>query len=174
MDILDIIIIVLVIIGFILGFKDGAIRKVIGFIGFIAAIYLAISFAGVLGPVMQSVFSIEEYYLAEIIAGIIIFVLIIVVTALIKRIVHPHDKVNNKINQIIGGAMGIFQILFFLSAVLFLLNIFDVPNTKTRSNSLFYKPVYGIIPKAVDVIKKVSTDPKLKIKQYIRDKDTTK
>jgi hypothetical protein len=91
-----------------------------------------------------------------------------------KRVVHPFDKINNLFNQIIGGVVGIIQILYFLSAILFLLNIFNVPSKKVTNGSIFYGPVYGIIPSTIDLIKNYTPETKKIIKEYINDKDSVK
>ena len=72
MILLDALIIIGVIIGFILGFKDGFVRKLIGIVGFILAVVAAVFFAGKLGQLIESLLRIE-YYLSEIIGGLIIF-----------------------------------------------------------------------------------------------------
>ena len=137
MNLLDIIIALIAVIGFILGYKDGFIRKLIGLIGFGLGIFLAVKFAGELGKILEKIFGIE-FYLSEIIAGIIIFLLIIFLSSVIKRVVHPFDKVNNLINQIVGGAIGAVQLLFFVSALLFLMNIFNAPFKEVKRVSLFF------------------------------------
>ncbi|MCZ7612947.1 MAG: CvpA family protein [Ignavibacteriaceae bacterium] len=144
MILLDILIIAGVIIGFILGFKDGFIRKLVGLIGFILAVVAAVFFAGKLGLFIESLFRIE-YYLAEIIGGIFIFISIMTLFVFLKRVVHPFDKVNNLINQIAGGVVGALQILFFLSVIFIVLNIFDLPDNKTKKESLLYTPTLNVI-----------------------------
>ncbi len=173
MNIVDLIIFIIVVIGFILGFKDGFIRKLIGFIGFIAAIFLAIKYSSQLGKILENTFAIE-YYLSELIAGVIIFVGIIIIFVILKRVVHPYDKVNNLVNQLVGGFMGMIQILFFLSAALYILNIFNVPSNNSKKSSLVYKPVYNIIPASIDLVSRYTPDAKNRIKDYINDKDTLK
>jgi len=173
LNILDIIIFVVVVAGFILGYKDGFVRKVIGLIGFGLAVFLAIKFSDLSGRYIENLFGIE-FYLSEIIGGILIFLLIIFATSVLKRIVHPFDKINNLLNQIIGGVVGIIQILYFLSAVLFLLNIFNFPSQKVTDSSLFYKPVYSIIPATIEIIKNYTPETKKIIKEYINDKDSVK
>lgn len=171
MNLVDLIILIIALIGFALGYKDGFIRKLVGFIGFILAVYLSIQFASMLGKALENVFGIE-YYLSELIAGAAIFILIIVVFAVLKRLIHPHDKVNNLVNQIIGGIIGMLQILFFLSAALYILNVFNVPSNNSKKNSLTYKPVYGIIPATIDLVSNYTPDAKKRIKDYINDKDS--
>lgn len=173
MNLVDLIIFVIALIGFILGFKDGFVRKLIGFIGFVLAIFLAIKFAPQLGKILEETFAIE-YYLSELIAGAIIFIGIIIVFAILKRVVHPYDKINNLVNQVIGGLMGTIQILFFLSAALYILNIFNVPSNDAKKGSLVYKPVFNIIPASIDLVSMYTPDAKKRIKEYINDKDTLK
>lgn len=171
MNLIDLIIFIIAAIGFILGFKDGFIRKVIGFAGFILAVVLAINFASDLGRYMEEVLGME-YYLSELIAGIAVFTLTIFLFAVLKRIIHPFDKVNNIINQLIGGAVGMIQILFFLSAALYLFNIFNIPSDSTKKNSLIYGSVYNIIPGTIDLLSDYTPDAKKRIKDYINEKDT--
>jgi uncharacterized membrane protein required for colicin V production len=151
MSILDIIIIVVLLIGFILGYKDGFVRKIVGLIGFGAAIFLAVYFSDDLGRVLESVFGIE-IYLASIFAGLLIFWCVILIFAVLKRIVHPFDKVNNVANRLVGGAVGLIQIAFILSGVFFLLKIFSIPGKDGADSSFLYERVYNIIPDTVSYI----------------------
>jgi len=171
LNILDFILIIIVIIGFILGFKDGFVRKLIGLIGFVLAVFLAVYFASEFGKIIESSLDIE-IYLAEIIAGTSIFLMVILIFAIIKRWIHPFDKVNNLINQLLGGFVGTIQIIFFLSAVLFLLNIFNVPDKSTKSSSLLYEKIYKVIPYTIDYLNRFTPDTKEKVKEYIKDKDS--
>ena len=115
-----------------------------------------------------------EIYLAKIIGGLAIFLAIMVLTSILKRIIHPFDKVNNLINQIIGGIVGTLQILVFLSALFFLLNVFNIPGKETADNSLLYKPVYNVIPFAIDHIRNYTPEPKKIIKKIVDDQDSLK
>jgi len=171
LNLVDIIVFIIAFVGFILGFKDGFIRKIIGFTGFILAVYLAIKFASGLGKYMENVLGIE-YYLSELIAGAVIFIGTIILFAILKRVIHPFDKVNNLINQIIGGVIGLIQILFFLSAALYILNIFSVPSESAKKSSMIYSPVYNIIPGTINLLSDYTPDAKKRIKDYINDKDT--
>ncbi len=171
MNLIDIIIAVVAAVGFILGFKDGFVRKLIGLIGFGAAIFLSVKFAVPFGKIIVKITGIE-IYLSEIIGGIIIFFGVIFVFAIIKRLVHPFDKVNNLINQILGGVVGTVQILFFLSAVFFLMNIFNAPSKQATKDSFLYKKVYNIIPYTINYLNSYTPKTKELIKNYINEKDT--
>jgi membrane protein required for colicin V production len=169
---IDIIILVVFLLGFILGYKDGFVRKLIGLAGLIIAIYFSILLAKGLGRTIESILDIE-YYLAEMLAGILIFLLIILLFSILKRVVHPHDKVNSLINQILGGVVGSLQMLFFISAVLYLLGVFGVPEKKTVRSSLLYSEVYKLIPATVDLVGGYA-EPRKIIKEYINEKDSLK
>lgn len=171
MNPVDAIIILGVLVGFILGFKDGFVRKLIGIIGFVLAILVTALFAGKFGGMIEAAFGIE-YYLAEIIGGVMLFFGVILVFTLLKRIVHPFDKVNNLINQLVGGFVGIVQVLFFLSAVLLILNVFDVPDKSARDTSAFYDNTYQIIPVTFDFLSDYEDQTKQIIQDYINEKDT--
>ncbi|MBZ0199307.1 MAG: CvpA family protein [Ignavibacteriaceae bacterium] len=173
MSITDILIAVAVIIGFLLGYKDGFVRKIIGLTGFVAAIVLASLYAFELGGMIERVFDIEIYF-ARIMGGIIIFLTVVLIASIIKRLVHPFDKVNNFVNQLAGGIAGAIQILFFAGAAIYLLNIFDIPNQKEKENSIFYSNVFSLIPETVNLLNEYTPATKKKIKEYINDKDSTK
>lgn len=171
MNTIDLIIVIAALIGFILGFKDGFLRKLIGVVGIVTAVFLAAYFKSHLGRFIESSFGIE-YYLTEIMAGLIIFFVTIIVFSILKRVIHPFDKINSLINQIIGGVVGILQFLIFLSAVFLLLNIFDIPEKPARKKSLFYEPTYSIIPSAFNLLKDYTPSTEEIIKNYINEKDT--
>lgn len=151
MNYLDYIIISIVVIGFILGYKDGIIRKIIGLLGLVAAIFLAVNYADVLGSQLTTVFNNEDY-LAKIISGVIIFLATILLAAILKRILHPADKVNKFLNQLLGGIAGVIQLIFFTSVAFLLLNILNFPNEKDKENSVLYSSVYQILPSTIDFI----------------------
>jgi membrane protein required for colicin V production len=169
---LDILIVTSVIVGFILGFKDGFIRKLVGLAGFILAVVAAVFFAGKLGKLIESLFGIE-YYLAEIIGGLVLFFSILAIFMFLKRVIHPFDKVNNLLNQIVGGIVGSIQILYFLSAIFIIVNVFDLPNKQTRDQSLFYKLSYQVIPLTIEYLSNYTPQPRKLIEEYINEKDVS-
>jgi membrane protein required for colicin V production len=168
---IDIIIFVIAVLAFILGFKDGFVRKLIGTIGFFLALFLSIRYSKWLGDIYFSVTGIEQY-LSEILAGFSIFLSVLIISSILKRLIHPFDKVNNLINRIVGGIVGTIQILIFVSAALYLLNIFDFPDDKVKNDSFLYGSVYKIIPFAVNSLQTITPDAKESIKEYIIEKDS--
>lgn len=169
MNYIDYILIAIIIIGFILGYKDGLVRKLIGLAGLILAIYLAITYASEIGEKLAPIFN-NENYLAKIIGGFVIFMGTILIVSIIKRLIHPVDKVNKFLNQLLGGIAGIIQIIFFASIFLLLLNILNIPKEEDKNNSLLYASIYSITPNFIDLI--VGSDFKTEgfLKDYIDSK----
>jgi len=170
---LDIVFGIIAVAAFLLGFKDGFVRKLIGSLGFFLAIFLGIILSESLGNILNKMFAMEKY-LAEILGGFAVFLLVILITSLLKRVIHPFDKVNNLMNRIAGGAVGIIQILYFISAALYLLHIFKVPSEKDQKNSFSYPTVYKLLPKTIDYIGEFAPNPKTSIKKLIIEKDSIK
>lgn len=171
MNVLDYFIIGLLSVGFILGFKDGIIRKIIGLTGLFIAILMSYKLSNPIGEILSVSTGIEQY-LSEILAGITIFISIVFLASIIKRLVHPSDKVNNLLNQILGGIFGSLQIFFFLSIIFLILNIFDVPSEESKTKSLLYNPTYSAIPSTISFIFGESNGFKDIIKESIESKDS--
>ncbi|MCH7827724.1 MAG: CvpA family protein [Bacteroidetes bacterium] len=159
MNILDIIIFAVFLIGFALGYKDGLIRKLIGLVGLALAIYLAAKYVEPVGKTLANLTGLEIYF-SKIIAGIFLFFVIISIFSFIKRVIHPFDKVNNFINQLLGAIVGSAQLLFFLSAVFFILSMFGLPEESSTKGSLFYRTVYNILPETVSLLNDYTPAPK--------------
>lgn len=171
MNYLDYIIIVVVLIGFLLGFKDGLVRKIIGLIGLIVGAILALEFSSKAGKYLTRFFNDDEY-LSSLIAGITIFLIVILIATILKRIIHPFDKVNRALNQFLGGIIGAVQITFFLSALFLFLNIFSFPNAVQRKESLTYNFVLDLIPKTIDLVIGHRSKASDYIKRYIEKKES--
>ncbi len=151
MNYLDIIILVIVVIGFLLGFKDGLIRKIIGLLGLFVAFFVSFRFASVIGKFLLPIFN-NEINLAEIFGGIILFFLIVLVFSVLKRIIHPLDKVNKLLNQVLGGVAGTIQVLFFISAIFLILNMFNIPDKPDKEKSFMYNKVSLIVPSSIRLV----------------------
>lgn len=166
MNYVDFIIIFIIFIGFALGFRDGLIRKVIGLIGLVFGFILALEFYQKLGLFIAPIIN-DEIYLAEIIAWIFIFVGVIFLASVLKRIIHPLDKVNKFMNQLLGGISGTLQIMFFISGFLLFLNVFNIPNSDDKSSSLMYNSLYNVIPVTINLIIGEDSEALNLVKEFI-------
>ncbi|MEE9431338.1 MAG: CvpA family protein [Melioribacteraceae bacterium] len=164
MNYIDYILLGLLFVGFVLGFKDGLVRKLLGLGGLIAAIVLTINYSTSLGEELAPMFS-DELYLAKIVSGFLIFFGTIFLVSIIKRMIHPADKVNKFINQVLGGLAGIIQIVFIISVFLLILNVLDFPSDEDKDESLLYSSVYGVVPSTLELI----TGPDFEAKGFLKD-----
>jgi membrane protein required for colicin V production len=170
MNYIDYILIAIILIGFILGYKDGLVRKVIGLLGLVVAIFLAITYSGNLGDYLSPMFN-NENYLAKIVSGFVIFFSTLLLFAIIKRLIHPTDKVNKFLNQLLGGIAGTLQIVFITSVFLLILNTISIPNKDDINNSVLYSSIYSVVPTTIDLI--VGSDFKTEgfLKDYLESRD---
>lgn len=146
---IDYIIIIFVIIGFIFGYKEGFLRKVIGISGLVLGVYLAFRLNDYVWPWFLSFFE-GDKYLSQIAAGILIYFVVSITSSILKRIVHPFHRFNFIINRILGGIVGSFQMIIYLSIILVLLINFEIPSRKTANKSRYYKKVVKIVPTALN------------------------
>jgi membrane protein required for colicin V production len=167
---IDYIIIIFIVIGFLLGYKDGLVRKVIGLLGLLLAFLLAFNFSGFIGRIIQPFFN-DELRLAEIVAGILIFIAVMIFAAVLKRIVHPLDKVNLLINQLLGGLAGALQMIYFISIFLVLAYILNIPSKQDRKESLSYEKIYMVLPVTLDLILGAKYEAKEFFIDYIQERD---
>lgn len=154
MNVIDIVLISVFVIAFIVGFKDGFIKKLFGTLGFIIALFFAYKFSDSFGVIITSFFGIEEYF-AGVIAGLLIFVVTTSSISVVVRLIKPVSDINNIINRFAGGITGILQFAFFFSAAFFLLAVFDVPNKQQRKESYLYgfvSPLFPLILNKTDIL----------------------
>jgi len=170
MNHIDYLLLAIILVGFILGYKDGLIRKIIGLLGLVIAIILAITYSSTLGDYLAPMFN-DENYLAKIVSAIVIFFATLLIFAIVKRLIHPSDKVNKFVNQLLGGIAGTIQIVFITSVFLLLLNTISVPSENDIKNSLLYSTIYSVIPTTIDLI--VGSDFKTEgfLKDYLESRN---
>ena len=94
-----------------------------------------------------------------------------VIAAILKRVIHPLDKVSQFLNHFLGGITGTIQMFFFISAAMLLLNIFNFPNSEDRMESFAYERVYRVVPSAIDLLVGSKYDTKKFFEDYIEGKD---
>ncbi len=151
MNWIDIVVVVLTLASFYLGYKEGFVKKVFDVIGFFLGIFLAIKFAGEMGSVYKKLLGVADGS-AGIIGGVTIFIFFQVLTTIIVKATKIHDKVNHMVNKIIGGLAGAIQIVIFMSAIFFAASKLSFPAEETARGSYFYSSVRGLLPTIIDAI----------------------
>jgi len=150
---IDYAVIIFVIIGFLLGLKDGLIKKVISLAALIAAIFISITFSHDVKKIAMQITSLDALP-AMIVSFILIFVVSFLVASLLSRLLKPRDGVISLINKFLGGIVGVFQIWLILSALFIFLNLFSFPDKESRVQSHLYNFTFSLIPNTFKVIEK--------------------
>lgn len=151
MNILDFIIIALLALSAIEGFKKGFIASLTGLLALLLGVYAAMIFSEFMAAFISETFSFYSRHL-WIISLVVTFVLVVVVVNLIGKMV---EKLTDMlllgfINHILGIFFGILKGIFILSVLIFFMNHFHISDRlvskETRDKSKFYRSVESIVP----------------------------
>lgn len=137
MNIVDAVLIVILIIGILDGFRLGAIRSIVGFFGTILVFFLSWVLKTPLANVLiktlpqlggNSAISVLIYH---ILAFIILFIIFSIIYRVILKLSNVVEKVMDAtvilgfVSRVIGGVFGFIKMYVFLFIVLFILSIFN-------------------------------------------------
>lgn len=149
MEAIDIIIVILLVIGFIGGLKEGVVNQVAGLVGLIVGLLLSkkfyLSVADTLTPLLG---------MSERTTQILAFVLILIVVPLLFSLVAwLISKLIKKvglgwINRLLGSAAGILQSALFAGLIITAIESFDIArhlisHEKKEASALYY-PLYNM------------------------------
>ena len=158
MNLVDAIILVLLMVGILDGFRQGAIRSIVGFFGSLIVFFLSwvlkSSLANVLiGALPQiggnSAISVIIYYILSFIILLIVFGLIFEVVLKITNVVEKimdATVILGFISRIIGGVFGLIKMYIFVFIALFILSTFNFSafnNSKVNHFILDKTPLLG-------------------------------
>lgn len=163
MQIIDIIIAVLLVIGLISGLRDGLVKQVAGLAGLIGGLLLGRAFYMPLGEWLASVLSISDEA-ARITAFIFILVIVPLLFSLVGWLVSKLLKAIclGWINRLLGGLVGVLKFALLAGVLIIGLELFDkhdaiVPEAKKKA-SIFYYPIYDATSFFFDGIKEEFKD----------------
>ena len=154
MNVLDYIIIFILILFALQGFRSGFIKQFFGIAGIIIAVFLTFKYMGAASALLSSFIENPDY--ATITAGIIIFIVSLTVIQLIAFWLEEVLKMVriNIINRMAGMIFGAANIMIVISAVLLLLAGLNLPGESVRENSASYSTVVQVAPAVFDVVAK--------------------
>ncbi|SHI64503.1 membrane protein required for colicin V production [Mesonia phycicola] len=151
MSTIDIVIGVILILGFIRGFMRGLIIEIASLIALVAGIYGAIHFSHFTLEFLKDYVSWEDKYI-ELCAYAVTFIIIVVSILLIGKLL---TKLAGAIalgivNRICGGLFGILKLAFVISVVMMFLgnmnNDYQLIDEEHIDKSILYQPVSQIAP----------------------------
>lgn len=153
MNTLDIIILVVLAGGLIIGLRSGLIKQVLSFVGFIVAFLLSLQFMNVAGGMLEASLGISEdiaplagFVLVFLVVQILVFALVRMVEALVGVL-----RLTS-VNRLLGGAVGAFKAALILSVAFLVLGYVQVPSEETGETSALYEPVSTVVPTVWDYV----------------------
>lgn len=157
MNFLDIIFIIPIAFGAIVGFRRGIIKEIIALISIVTAIYIARYFSPVLSSFLISYLSVSQriaYPLAYIFVLIIFGGGMYILAEMLTRIVSAIKL--GAVNRLFGTLLGVLKWSLILSAILCFFAIVDhyipIKNRPAVQQSLLYKPIESLIPAIIPFI----------------------
>lgn len=149
MTVLDIIIITVVVIFGVLGYRDGVFRRVCSILGFWGGLIIATLLMTPIGSLFiqwlgfskEAAYVVAFYFVFMTISGIEF--------VLYKKFFAPPDTINLG-SRIIGIVFGIFQGTLVISLILVLLAVVNFPKTEIRKESIFYYSFFQAAPAIYD------------------------
>jgi membrane protein required for colicin V production len=151
MNVLDIIILVLLVIFTIQGFRKGLVAELSSLLALILGVYVAFFFSDVTADFLNTFFGIESKYL-KLIAFVLTLVLVIVAIVAIGKVI---EKIINTLmlgffNRLTGAVFGIIKGMLILSLIIMLLNYLDIGDSliskERQRNSRLYEDVESFAP----------------------------
>ena len=143
----DIIISVLLIVGFIGGLRDGLVKQVAGLTGLICGLFIGREFYVSVGEWMTSAFGLSVRT-AHITAFVLILVLVPLLFNLLGWFVSKMLSAIKLgwINRLLGGVVGVLKFAIFVGVAIVGIEFFDQSNTvvskEQREASVLYNPIH--------------------------------
>ncbi len=151
MNFIDLILVILLAISVIMGFRNGLIKEIASLVGLILGIYAAIHFSDVTADFIGEFFNITGKY-QYIIAFIITVAIVVIIIAAIAKIIDRFLKalMLSFINRIAGSVFGFIKGIFWISLFIMLLGFLKIEDRLISPNqqqgSRFYYDVKGVAP----------------------------
>lgn len=134
------------------GFASGFIKEILGIVGIILAVFIAFQYMKPVSTIISPLFESSDN--ATIVAGIFLFIGVIIVTQLIaytsKRFLELLNI--NFINRVAGLCFGVLKSGIVVSAFLLLLAGFNLPAEEAREESLTYPLILTLAPAAYNAV----------------------
>ena len=149
MNILDMVISIILLVGAVRGFMKGFILEIAMLIALIAGAWGAHKLAHIASPFLQNHFSITSAYLS-IVSFTVVFILIVVLIIFLAKLLEGLLKITamNWANRIAGGIFGIVKWVFILSLIFYVISPLDkkfhLLSEEQKAKSFFYQPVEKI------------------------------
>ena len=155
MNIVDIILVVVLLLGVIQGFLKGFLIELAGLLALVLGIYAAIHFSDSTFAFLQDFISWDDehlYWVSFAVTFIVVVIFISILGRLLTKIVHLIAL--GIFNRILGAVFGSLKMAFLASLFFMFLsysNIFNI-GEKTLSESILYPPIRKLAPEILPTL----------------------
>lgn len=154
MEIIDIVILGLLLVGGIQGFRKGIIDQAVSIVALLLGIWVAIRFSNFTANFLIEKLNFNTEYTA-VVAFVITFVAVVIGVHFVGKLA---EKLANAValgfvNQIAGFAVGVLLWGFVISVLLSVGNKFNMPSEQTKEQSMVYGPISKIAPAVFPYLK---------------------
>src|SRR5690606_9358360 len=148
MNSVDTIVLLLLALAFLIGFRNGFVKSALSFISWIVGIYVAGLFGEKFSIYVKSWFHLSND-LSRIIAFVFIFLIVVVLLNLAARLLTGVLKMlmMGLTNKILGGVFNVLKYIFVLSFILMVVNStysYRILSEEDRQKSKLYEPIATI------------------------------
>jgi membrane protein required for colicin V production len=149
MNILDIVIIVVLLYGFIKGIKEGLFVEAASLVALIAGVYGAIHFSYIASDFLKDKLNWEQKYITLLAFALTFAVLVIVISLIGKLLTKVADFAHlGWINKIAGGGFGALKWALIFSVILMIFDRFNntisLVSQENKNKSMLYEPVKNL------------------------------
>ena len=156
MNMIDLLILVPLLFFAFRGFRNGLVKEVFGLIGLVLAVFFSFQYMAEFSVLIREQLDTQSPYVPYFSFGILFLLVLLAVQVIIYftegllRIVFLSLP-----NRLFGAVFSAFKSALVISIILLLFSGFALPDTETRSESLFYPYIIQLAPATYNVVANV-------------------
>ncbi|MBM4169060.1 MAG: CvpA family protein [Ignavibacteria bacterium] len=164
---LDLVLVAPLILLALLGFRDGMVRKIVGIVTAVVAMYVAQEFRSDVGNFLAGLLSMELSVIPSI-GFLAVFFGIIFIQSLLYRLLTRNFKIGGIADRILGSVLGLFQGMLIVSVLLMVFTTAEFPSRQTKTDSRLYKPIVNIAPQIMDFLSTMGPEARERIDEMTK------
>ena len=156
---MDILLLILLAVGFINGLFSGAIKQLISFAAFVMGFVVACLYYQQLAEVLDGVLSMPS--LCQVVAFVVIWLVVLIFVRLVGSLISSFFNaipVVGLVNRLLGGILGMAKYALVLGALIWLFSSMNLIKEETMQKSRLCRPLKAL-PEYVFNIMKTHTQP---------------
>lgn len=158
MNSIDVIVMLLLGLAFLIGFRNGFVKTIISLISWVIGIYIAVLYGENVAQYIHNKISLSPE-LIRIFAFVGVFLLVVLIFNLIAQLITKALSLimMGMLNKILGGLFNVLKYAVVLSFIIMVVNSsysYRILSEQQRENSMFYEPIATIAPSIFPTLKR--------------------